>query len=124
MKLAEGQTDKTKAFDESVAPFSGQYKSSVVNGYEVVFDYNVTYAPGIGGGVTSENTAIDFTLKLNRTSIDVLPVVSGIVNLKDVFNGIISNFMYWKTNEDGITMTKSGFIDVPFSVNFEYTGWS
>ena len=124
VKLEENQEDKTifetvgESLTESVAPYSGEYRSEIINGYEVVFRYDVNYTKP-SGGLVSENTTLDFTLTLNRTSTDVLPEVSGVVNLSDVFEAIENSFLHWKTNDDGITAIKTVFSNVAFSANFE-----
>lgn len=124
IKLEENQVDKTifeaigSGLGDAVSPYSGEYRSEIVNGYEVVFRYDVKYFKSFGG-LTSENTNIDFTLSLNRTSTDVLPMVSGVVNLLDVFEDIESSFLYWKPSEDNLTALKVAFSNVAFSANFE-----
>lgn len=124
MKLDENQMNKTifeavgEGIGETVAPYSGEYRSEIVNGYEVVFKYDVNYIKP-SGGLVSENTTVDFTLTLNRTSTDILPEVSGVVNLIDVFEDIENSFLHWKTNDDGITSIKTIFSNVSFSANFE-----
>ena len=123
MKLDGNQVNKTvfeavgEGIGDTVSPYSGEYRSEVINGYEVVFRYDVDYIKSSGG--LSENTTIDFILSLNRTSTDVLPVVSGIVNLSDVFEDIESKFLYLETNEDNLTSLKVAFSNVAFSANFE-----
>ena len=125
MKLLENQEDKTifeatgEGLGESVSGYSGEVRSEINNGYEAVLRYDVNYTIYSGGLIPNENTKVNFTLTLNRTSTDVLPTVSGIVNIKDIFEGIENYFSYNKPSEDGITSTKSSFKDVEFSANFE-----
>ena len=124
MKIDENQTNKTifeavgEGIGDTVSPYSGIYRSEIVNGYEVVFKYDVIYTKP-SGGLVSENTTVDFILTLNRTSTDVLPEVSGVVNLTDVLENIESNFSYWGMDEDGVTSIKKTFSNVEFSANFE-----
>ena len=121
MKLLENQENKTifkaigKGLEGSVSGYSGEVRSEIKSGYEAVLRYDVIYNGN--EPYTLSNTYINFTLTLNRTSIDVLPNVTGKVSISDVFNGIenlIDGNIY---NENG-ELVKGPFKDIEFSSNF------
>ena len=121
IKLLENQENKTifeatgKGLGESVSGYSGEIKSETKNGYEAVLRYDVLYNGN--EPYTLSNTYIDFTLTLNRTSIDVLPNVTGKVSISDVFKGI-ENLIDGNVFDENGELVKGPFKDVEFSSNF------
>lgn len=116
IKIGENQTEKTifeaigTGSTEYLKGYSGEIRSEFIDGYQLVVNYSIRQHV-----VLDIQKQLTLTLTLNRETTDVLPKVSGVINLKELLGDVTNTYLFAK-DTDGVV--NDVFENIEFSADF------
>ena len=116
IKIGENQTEKTifeaigTGSTEYLKGHSGEIRSEFIDGYQLVVNYSIRQHV-----VLDIQKQLTLTLTLNRETTDVLPKVSGVINLKELLGDVANTYLFAK-DTDGVV--NDVFENIEFSADF------